>query len=151
MGIMDTERQSEIWEAIGMGERTSAAKGIDSLREEWWYDPSVQRRIDRAMESFSEYATVRARHVALSHASSDEYDDVAVRGADLVRTAAHNAAIRAAGDLNELCRLAGMEPVAPVPPRGIDPLASKSHRGFVARFVAEALELSPEEVAALDL
>lgn len=103
------------------------------------------------MEAFRDYAERRTAHVSLSHAPSDEYDDAAVRRADSLRTAAHNAAIRAAADLNGLCGLAGLESVAPIPPAGIDPLSSKGHCRAVACFVAEALELGPDETAALDL
>ena len=132
-------------------EMTKAAEELQALRQAWSYDPSVQERVDAALAAFREYADRRARHVALTRAPREEYDDAAVRAADRVRTGAHNAAIAGAADLNRICALTGRDPVAPVPPAGVDPRSAKSHRQAVARYVAEVLELSEEEVAALDL
>lgn len=130
---------------------TKAQEDLNALREAWKYDPSVQERIDSALSTFREYAEVRTRHVALTRVPREEYDDAAVRAADRARTLGHNAAIAAVDDLNRICALTGREPVAPVAPSGMDPRSAKGHRQAVARYVAEVLDLSADEVKALGL
>ncbi|MDO4537936.1 MAG: hypothetical protein Q4B54_07225 [Coriobacteriales bacterium] len=129
---------------------TKATQDIERLREVFKFDPTVQRRIDGDVAAFGKYLERRRDHVALSRASADEYDADAVRGADNLRTEAHNAAINAAIDLNYLCDLAQMEPIAPVAERGTE-FNNKMHRNAVARFAADTFELTPGERHACDL
>ncbi len=128
----------------------NARKGIETLRDIFKYDPTVQRRIDGDLAAFRRYIDRRSEHVALSRVPSSEYDPDAVKAADNVRTECHNAAILAARDLNTLCELASIDPIAPV----CDPstqFSNHTHRAAVARFIADALELTAEERHACNL
>ncbi len=129
---------------------TKATQDIERLREVFKFDPTVQRRIDGDVAAFGKYLERREYHVGLSRASAEEDDADAVMGADNLRTEAHNAAINAAIDLNYLCELAGMEAIAPVAERGTE-FSNRMHRNAVARFAADALELTAEERHACDL
>lgn len=112
-------------------------QGIEGLYEAYAGDEAAKRRIDADLAAMVDYIEVRERHLELSHAPAGEYDRQAVAAADLTRTAAHDEAIRASFDLNDLCAGAGLEPVAPAPVEGTDPLGS--HRHWVADFAYQVI------------
>ncbi len=115
------------------------------------FDPSVPRRIARAEERFAEYIDRRHAHIQLERDSKGDPElAISVKAADDARTRAHNAAISASLDINELCELIGIDPIAPAAPEGVDPYG-QDHRKKVARFAAEIVGVSDEEMKFLGL
>lgn len=106
---------------------------LQELKEMWEYDEDILARIDGDVQTIRRYVTVRQAHEELSQAPKDEYDSIAVSVADSKRTAAHNRAIRAAADLNKICKVSGVEPIAPTCPKGVDPYGI-AHRTSIANF-----------------
>ena len=127
---------------------TDESRALRELIRTWEYDPYVTSRIEADVRRLRTYVDRRMEHEALAARGVRDQDErMAVTIADQDRTRAHNRAIRAADDLNLLCKAAGLEPIAPVCPEGSDPYA-RPHRLMVAAFVAEVLDLSASERAA---